>query len=42
MLYNVMRKVNIMMCCRMLHSQAYDMAGAFGCCPLAQFNMKQS
>ena len=42
MLCNVTRKVNIMMCCRMLHSQAYDMAGAFGCCPLAQFNMKQS
>lgn len=42
MLYNVTRKVNIMMCYRMLHSQAYDMAGAFGCCPLAQFNMKQS
>ena len=43
MLYNVTRKVNIMMCCRMLYSQAYDMAGAFGCCPLAHFKiMKQS
>jgi len=42
MLYNVTRKVSIMMCCRMLHSRAFDMAGAFGCCPLAQFNMKQS
>ena len=43
MLYNVTRKVNIMMCYRMLHSQAYDMAGAFGCCPLAHFKiMKQS
>ena len=30
MLYNVTRKVSSVMCCRMLHSQAYDMAGAFG------------
>ena len=42
MFYNVMRKVITMMCCRMLYSQAYDMAGAFRCCPVAHFNMKQS
>ena len=42
MFYNVMRKVNTMMCCRMLHSQACNMAGAFGCCPIAHFSMKQS
>lgn len=31
MFHNVTRKVNIMMCCRMLNSRANAMAGVFGC-----------
>ncbi len=31
MFHDVTRKVNMMMCCRMLNSRTYDMAGAFGC-----------
>ena len=41
MFHNVTRKVNIMMCCRMLNSRTYDLAGAFGC-PFAYLNMRQS
>ena len=31
MFTNTVLEQNISMCCRMIYSRAYDMAGAFGC-----------
>ena len=41
MLKATVYKRNISMCCRMLYSRAYNMAGAFGCPFMRLVNMQE-